>query len=118
MPILDKEDKNMINKYKNYLEENKGHIMQSVEWGKLKYGWKNEIVYVEHNGKIEIAASFLLRKIPIINSYICYCPRGPITKLSDYEKFDLLIEEAKLLCSRYNIFMLRFDPCWKKIDFF
>lgn len=115
MPILNKENKKELEKYKSFLLDNKNYnILQSLEWAELKDKWINEIVYIEKNNKIIASVSLLLRRIPIINSYIAYGARGPLVDINDIETLNLLLEEIKLLRNKYNIFLLRFDPRWDK----
>lgn len=102
-------------KYKNFLLNNSNfNILQSLEWCELKTEWKNEVVYLEENGEIVASISLLLRKIPIINAYMAYGSRGPIAEINDEKILKLLLKEAELLKSKYNIFLIRIDPRWKK----
>ena len=116
MPILDKNNKKLVEKYNKFVGNNKySDLMQSLEWARLKENWKCEIVYLKDEKDEFLATSMvLLRKVPGINSYLAYCPRGPILKELDSDLLEKLIEEFKSLREKYNIFCIRFDPNWKK----
>lgn len=116
MPIMDLNDEKLKYKYDEFVRKNEySDLMQSIKWAKLKDNWKCEIVYLM-NDKQELTASsmVLLRKIPVINSYIAYCPRGPILEKRDSGLLNKLIEEFSELRKKYKIFCIRFDPNWKK----
>ena len=116
MPILDINNKELKEKYKEFLIKNKySDLMQSIEWAKLKDNWICEVVYLmDENNEFIATSTVLLRKIPVINSYIAYCPRGPILSKRDSNLLDDLLKEFGVLRRKYNIFCVRFDPNWKK----
>ena len=115
MPILDKTNFEEVEKYNTFLKENSNYnILQSIEWSELKNSWKNEIVYIEKEGKITASISLLLRKIPVINSYLAYGCRGPLVDINDFDTLKLLLEEINMLKDKYKIFLLRIDPRWNK----
>lgn len=64
-------------------------FFESSYWGKLKEstGWKYYMVGLKENGSIIAASLLLAKKIPVINRYIFYSPRG---FLLDFNNFDLL----------------------------
>ena len=67
-------DEKNLNKYNKFLESHdRCNFQQSVEWGKVKSAWKNEIVLAEdENGNIVGSISVLIRKIPIFReSNVC-----------------------------------------------
>lgn len=116
MPILDKQNKKLVEKYNKFIEQNEySDLMQSINWANLKENWKCEIVYLTNDTDEFLATSMvLLRKIPGVNSYLAYCPRGPILKDVNSDLLGKLIDEFKELRLKYNIFCIRFDPNWKK----
>lgn len=116
MPIMDKNDEKLKYKYNEFVKSNEhSDLMQSMKWAELKENWKCEIVYLMNDKEEFIATSMvLLRKIPGINSYIAYCPRGPILAKRETQILDKLVEEFNELRKKYNIFCIRFDPNWKK----
>ena len=72
MQILTENDKKA---YKEFLENNERcNFQQSLEWGRVKQAWKNEIILSkDKDGKIVGAISVLIRKIPIFRPfYVCF----------------------------------------------
>ena len=61
-------------KYEKYLEEHERcNFQQSIEWGKVKQDWKNEIILCEdENGNIIGSMSILIRKIPIFGNLMYF----------------------------------------------
>ena len=111
MPILDKQNKEQVEKYNNFVRNYKGaSLMQDINWADVKTEWINEIVYIEKDSKIIASMSILLQKVPKINSYLAYCPRGPVCDFYDLDLVKLIIKEAELLKEKYNIFVLKMDP--------
>lgn len=111
MPILNLNNEKDVKKYQEYLTKHY-NIMQSIEWGILKEDWYYELVYIEEENNKDILGSalVLLRKIPIINSFIAYIPRGPVLKKYSIENMKKIVKEILLLKNKYNIFLIRFDP--------
>ena len=64
MRILEEKDKEL---YKKFLEgHERCNFQQSLEWGKVKSFWKNEVVLAEDsNGNIIGSIIVLIRKIHI-----------------------------------------------------
>lgn len=113
MPVVSVKNKDDMKKYESFVEENDfGNIMQSIEWSKLKQDWEHEVVFLYNENTDEIIGSalVLLRKIPIINSYIAYIPRGPILIQYNKKNMKRMVDEILLLKEKYNIFLIRFDP--------
>ena len=114
MPILNKEDENEVKKYNEFLNSSKyTRLTQSLEWGKVKSNWENEVVYVENEGKIVASMLLLIQKIPIKNYTFMYSPRGPVCDINDMELVKSLLEEAKIVAKKYNAYLLKFDPSVK-----
>lgn len=89
----------------------KTNFMQSPEWAKVKTEWKNEMLVVkDKDGKIKGTMSLLLRKVPIINRYIMYAPRGFVCDIHDKETLRELTEKAKEIAKKYKAFIFRLDP--------
>lgn len=92
-------------------EHPKGHFLQSPKWAKVKSDWKNEtIVIKDDDGKIQGYMSILLRKIPILNRYIMYAPRGPVCDITDEDTFYKIMERSREIAKKYKAFILRLDP--------
>ncbi|MDE5974627.1 MAG: peptidoglycan bridge formation glycyltransferase FemA/FemB family protein [Eubacterium sp.] len=88
---------------------NKSHYLQSPEWAKVKANWKHEMLVVENNGKIIGTMSVLLKKTPLLNSYMMYAPRGFICDSNNKEALEKLTEEVKKTAKKYNAFIFRMD---------
>ena len=115
MPILDKQDEKKKKEYEDFIKKyDKGSsLMQSLSWGKVKFSWIQEGVYIEKDGKIIAAMTILLEKVPYINSYLMYAPRGPVCDIYDIDLIKRLVSEVEHLRKKYNAFVLKFDPCVK-----
>lgn len=114
MQILTENDKKA---YKEFLENNERcNFQQSIEWGKVKQAWKNEIVLSKDNeGKIVGAVSVLIRKMPIFGNFM-YISRGPICNIHDKAVLQDLTEGLKLLAQKYKAFTLKWEPDIKSDD--
>lgn len=111
MPILDTKNDKELKKYKQFVDNfNRSSIMQSIEWKNLKENWKQEIVYIERNKEIVAGLTILLRKIPVINTYIMYAPKGPVCDIKDISLVNELVKETEEVAKKYNACALRFDP--------
>ena len=112
MPILNKQDEKKVKEYEEFIKKyDKGSsLMQSLNWGKVKFTWIQEGVYLEKNKKIVAAMTVLLEKVPHMNSYLMYAPRGPVCDIYDIETVKKLVSEAEKLREKYKIFLLKFDP--------
>lgn len=69
-------------------------FFQSSYWGDLKQtnGWKKHLIGMKKDGTIIGATLILAKKIPVLNKYIFYAPRG---FLLDYNDDDLLKKFSK-----------------------
>ena len=113
---------NLVNREKleKYNEFLAGHdrcnFQQSVEWGKVKSAWKNEIVLAEDNdGNIIGSISVLIRKIPIFGN-IMYSSRGPVCDIHNKDVLKQLTDGLKELAKKYNAFVLKIEPDIKSND--
>ena len=113
MPILDKNDSVMVEKYNNFVRTSPyGHATQDMNWAKVKNNWESDYVYLEDNGEITAALSILSVKNSNGKSF-SYASRGPVSDFYDIETTKKLIEEAKPICEKHNSFLLRIDPAIK-----
>ena len=114
MQILTEKDKKA---YKEFLENNdRCNFQQSLEWGKVKTAWKNEIVLSkDKKGNIVGAVSVLIRKMPIFGNFM-YISRGPICDIHNKEVLKDLNEGLKELAKRYKAFTLKWEPDIKSDD--
>ncbi|GKX30041.1 methicillin resistance factor FemA [Vallitalea longa] len=85
-------DKEQLNEF-NY--ENRGHIFQTSYWADLKSEWKAKYFGgYDNNGNLLLSCVILLRRIPYINHYMGYIPRG---FNCNYENKNLVTEFTKFL---------------------
>ena len=65
----------------------KEHFMQTSTWGQIKSQttWKYSIVGLFNDDKLLASTLLLKRKMPIINKYMFYAPRGFIIDFEDQE---------------------------------
>lgn len=110
MPILDKNNKEQIKKYEEFIRsQERTSALQDLNWAKVKKGWDFEAVYIEKNESIIAAASYLIRKF--LGKYtIIYAPRGPICDIYDVSLVNDLINESLPLVKKYNAYVIKFDP--------
>ena len=89
----------------------RAHFLQSPEWAKVKSEWKHEeIILHDENGKINAYLSVLLRKVPVLNRYIMYAPRGPICDIYNEKIIKELADEIRKIAKKYKAFIFRADP--------
>ena len=103
-----------------YIEFLKTHdrcnFQQSLEWGKVKSSWINEVVLAYDNtGNIIGSISVLIRKIPIFGTMM-YSSRGPVCDIHNKEVLKQLTEGLKELSKKYNAFVLKIEPDIKSDD--
>lgn len=115
--LLDLNSEEDKKKYTEFLEKSPScNFQQSLEWGRVKSFWKNEVIVVEDkDGNIIGALSVLLRKIPIFG-YLMYSSRGPICDRHDKDVLKQITEGAKKLAKKYNAMVLKIEPDIKKDD--
>ncbi len=106
-----------IEKYNEFLaKHDRCNFQQSVEWGKVKEAWTNEIVLAEDKaGNIVGSISVLIRKIPIFGN-IMYVSRGPICDIHDKKVLSDLTNSLKELAKKYKAFVLKMEPDIKSDD--
>jgi len=110
-------NENNIEKYNEFLEKHdRCNFQQSVEWGRVKEAWTNEIVLAEDkDGNIIGSISVLIRKIPIFGNMM-YVSRGPICDIHDKKVLSDLTEGLKELAKKYKAFILKMEPDIKSDD--
>ncbi|MFR5682947.1 MAG: lipid II:glycine glycyltransferase FemX [Clostridia bacterium] len=104
-------------KYTKFLESHpRCNFQQSLEWGKVKDAWTNEVVLAEdENGNIIGSLSVLIRKIPIFGN-LMYSSRGPVCDIHDEKVLAQLTEGLKELAKKYHAFVLKIEPDIKSDD--
>jgi peptidoglycan pentaglycine glycine transferase (the first glycine) len=112
--LLTPEEKGYFNRF--VMTAEKGHILQSWEWGNLKGkgAWQpyRLLVETEEDGerKPVAAVSILARRIPVLGKQIFYAPRGPVGDLHNAELLDFLGGEIKKLAREKGAILLKLDP--------
>lgn len=103
--------------YKEFLEKNdRCNFQQSIEWGKVKESWKNEIIISRNdNNEIIGGMSILIRKIPVFGN-ILYVSRGPICDAHDENVLKDLTDGLKELGKKYKAFTIKWEPDIKSDD--
>ena len=110
MPVLDFNNKEKVKEYEDFILNHVGtSFMQDLNWGKVKYNWKQEAVYLKEDGKIVAAMMLLVQNIPF-KSTIIYAPRGPVCDVYDIDLVNKLIKEVDPIAKKYHACMLKFDP--------
>ncbi|EYE89770.1 peptidoglycan bridge formation protein FemAB [Fervidicella metallireducens AeB] len=102
-------DSSIINDFNN--KNSKGHIFQTSYWADVKREWKSRFIggYTS-NGELVLTCTILLRKIPYLNKYMGYIPRG---FTCDYNNENLVGEFTDFLknySKKNNIAFISIDP--------
>lgn len=110
MAILDKENKQELEKYIDFVKGYRGaSLMQSYNWHMVKSGWEAEYLYIEKDNKIVMAMSLLIRKV-ILGKSIIYAPRGPVGDVTNIELVKEFMADIDKLAKKYKAFVFRMDP--------
>ena len=92
-------------------QSDKANFMQSPNWASVKNDWKKEIIIVRNEkNEIKGAMILLLRKLPIVDRYIMYAPRGFTCDIYDKKVIKELTNKAKDVADKYKAFIFRLDP--------
>ena len=104
-------------KYREFLKQHdRCNFQQSLEWGRVKSNWKNEVILAEdENGNIIGSVSVLIRKIPLFGTMM-YSSRGPICDIHNQDILKQLTDGLRELARKYNAFVLKIEPDIKSDD--
>lgn len=107
---IEEKDRKKFNEYIESVE--KGHVFQLYEWGELKAttGWEPLRYMVYEKSQPIGALSILKRKIPGLNRYIFYCPRGPICDFENKEILDFIWKNVKKIAKEHKAIFFKIDP--------
>ncbi|MDE5670868.1 MAG: peptidoglycan bridge formation glycyltransferase FemA/FemB family protein [Eubacterium sp.] len=95
----------------NFLQSNiKSHYLQTIEWAQVKNNWEHELIVIKKDEKIIGTMSVLLKKFPILNSYMMYAPRGFVCNPNDKETLEKMTKEVVKIAKKYNAFVFKMDP--------
>ncbi|MDX9872730.1 MAG: peptidoglycan bridge formation glycyltransferase FemA/FemB family protein, partial [Clostridia bacterium] len=109
--LIGPEERALFNKF--VASADKGHILQSYEWGEIKGrgAWRPARILVENEqGEPCAALTILQRGIPGTGKLIFYAPRGPVGDVDNWELMDFLFSEAKKLAQSREAVFLKIDP--------
>ena len=111
MPILDLPNSEAVARYEAFVASSPyGHVMQSVNWAKVKNNWDSDYVYLQDEaGNITAALSILSVKNDGVHAFM-YAPRGPVCDFRDIDTVKSLVKEAAPVIEKRNGFVLRMDP--------
>ena len=111
MPILDITDSEAVARYEEFVATSPhGHVMQSVNWAKVKNNWDSDYVYLQDDARnITAALSILSVKNDGSHAFM-YAPRGPVCDFKDIDTVKALVAEATAVIEKRNGFVLRIDP--------
>ncbi|MCT4620040.1 MAG: peptidoglycan bridge formation glycyltransferase FemA/FemB family protein [Marinisporobacter sp.] len=101
-------EKKQVNDFNN---DAKGHIFQTSYWADVKKEWKAKFVGgYNQKGELVLTSTILLRKIPYMNQYMGYIPRG---FHCDYRDKTLITEFTKFIkeyAKKNKIAFISVDP--------
>ena len=111
MPILDLSNSEEVARYEEFVASSPhGHVMQSLNWAKVKENWDSDYVYLQDDsGNITAALSILSIKNDGEQAFM-YAPRGPVCDFRDIDTVKALVKEASPVVEKRNGFVLRMDP--------
>lgn len=90
-----------------------GHPLQLWGWGETKAGgsWKPYRLALTDGGEIVAAVQVLLWKLPKVNKFIAYAPRGPVAEPGSKLAERLLGETVKWARAHGGLYV-RIEPAW------
>ncbi|MDO4500508.1 MAG: peptidoglycan bridge formation glycyltransferase FemA/FemB family protein [Erysipelotrichaceae bacterium] len=85
---------------------------QSSNWAALKSytGWKALYLKYLENNSVEGLGLFLLKKMPLLNAYLAYSPRGYLINYADIEQLKNFNNELLPFLKKKKVFQLIIDP--------
>ena len=85
---------------------------QTKNWANLKAytGWNSLFLAYEKNKETKACGLFLLKKMPLFNSFIAYCPRGFLCDFSNINLLNTFNKELIIYLKNKKVFELIIDP--------
>ena len=85
---------------------------QTTQWADLKSknGWESHYLEFKDNKKSYGCALILSKKIPIINKYMFYSPRGFLVDYTDKKALEKITIEIKKWAKEKNAIFIKIDP--------
>ncbi|MFD1426401.1 lipid II:glycine glycyltransferase (peptidoglycan interpeptide bridge formation enzyme) [Kroppenstedtia sanguinis] len=97
--------------YLSFIEKQPlGNFMQYPSWAEVKTEWKNDLLgWFDTEGQMAGCALILYRKLPGLNKYLAYLPRGPVI---DWEAKNIneWFEPMFEFLRRRNVFSIKMEP--------
>ena len=85
-----KEMSNALEEYHSFMETQANRtVFQTPEWGEVKAdgSWTKDVLLVMTDAHEPVAAAMILyRKLPGVNKYLAYAPRGIVTDYTNAEQ--------------------------------
>ncbi len=112
MEFLDFSSEQACNEYERFVQQHPtGCFTQSVDWVKVKTGWKPEVILVrDDQHTITASMLILIKSVPVLGYALLYSARGPVC---DYQNMAVL-RELKTgideLARRYHAYLCKCDP--------
>ncbi|MCI7551991.1 MAG: peptidoglycan bridge formation glycyltransferase FemA/FemB family protein [Actinomycetaceae bacterium] len=115
MPVIDvngSDAEKLLAEYEHFVAHSPyGHMMQSVNWAKVKDNWSADYVYLRgDDGEIAAGMSIISISNDGGESAFLYAPRGPVCDFRDLGLVERLVEEATPVVEKRHGFVLRIDP--------
>jgi lipid II:glycine glycyltransferase (peptidoglycan interpeptide bridge formation enzyme) len=88
-----------------------GHVLQTVEWGRLKseFGWYDKRVLVRDGEAIVAGTQVLFRRLPF-GWALAYVPKGPLVDFSRFDVCQRLYEGMHQECRSQHAILLKIEP--------
>ncbi|MDR6226460.1 lipid II:glycine glycyltransferase FemX [Desmospora profundinema] len=97
--------------YLSFIEKQPlGNFMQYPSWAEVKTEWENDrLGWFDEEGKLVGCGLVLYRKLPGLNKYLAYIPRGPVINWKDKNLKDWFEPLFQYLRER-NTFSVKMEP--------
>ena len=109
-----KEMSNALEEYHAFMETQANRtVFQTPEWGEVKTdgSWTRDVLLVMSDNHEPVAAAMILyRKLPGVNKFLAYAPRGIVTDYTNAEQLKSVFATLKVYLKAKNAFGLKIDP--------
>jgi lipid II:glycine glycyltransferase (peptidoglycan interpeptide bridge formation enzyme) len=90
-------------------------FLQSYDWAEFQERLGNRVLpllVADDTGRTTASALFIKKRIPALNQYYWYCPRGPVMDDSTHHKecYSALLDHLRRIAGREKIVFSRWDP--------
>lgn len=110
MPILDKSNKALVDKYNKFLKgKESANLSQDFRFLSSDKNNNFEIVYLEKNDNFVVTMALSI--ISVGKKYsVLYCCKGPVCDIYNLDEVISLVQEVEPIAKKYNAIMLVMDP--------